>query len=131
MFLPSSLAGAATACYLSGGDFLDSSLYDNCDGTPRYADQGFVEWLHDLQGQRALIRKNIIDGTFEEQEQVRKQVEERNWLAPGLFSSCDIVCSFIIVLVGLCFILLFFDDFSLKTITRCWKSCRRLATRAN
>ena len=68
--LYSLLTGAATACYLSGGDFLDSSKYDNCDGTPRYADQGFVEWLLDLQGQRALIRKNIIDGTFVEQEQV-------------------------------------------------------------
>lgn len=67
-----SSTGAARECYLSGGDFLDSSLYDNCDGTPRYAEKGFVQWLEDLQSQRAVLRAKIISGEFEVQEQVRE-----------------------------------------------------------
>lgn len=61
------LKGAATACYLSGGDFLDSSLYDNCDGTPRYETSGFVEWLADLQSQRAAIDEAIKGGVLDKQ----------------------------------------------------------------
>lgn len=56
------ITGAATACYLSGGNFLDSSLYDNCDGTPRYEISGFVEWLADLQQQRAAMKASISSG---------------------------------------------------------------------
>lgn len=33
----SQLAAAAKDCYLTGGDFLDSSKYDDCNGVPRYS----------------------------------------------------------------------------------------------
>jgi hypothetical protein len=63
------LKGAATACYLSGGDFLDSSRYDNCDGTPRYENAGFVEWLADLQAQRAALEDAIRNGALDKAAQ--------------------------------------------------------------
>jgi hypothetical protein len=59
------LKGAATACYLCGGSFLDSSLYDNCDGTPRYEKAGFVEWLGDLQAQRVALDEKIKAGALD------------------------------------------------------------------
>ena len=60
------LKEAATACYLTGGSFLDSSLYDNCDGTPRYEIAGFVEWLGDLQRQGVALRETIKSGALED-----------------------------------------------------------------
>lgn len=62
------LKGAATACYLCGGSFLDSSLYDNCDGTPRYENAGFVEWLADLQAQRVALDEKIKGGALAEEQ---------------------------------------------------------------
>lgn len=68
-----SCTGAARECHLSGGDFLDSTLYVNCDGTPRYAEKGFVQWLEELQSQRATLRAKNIDGECEVHEQVAAQ----------------------------------------------------------
>ncbi len=50
-------------CFKIGGDFSDSSPYDNCDGTPRYAANGFIEWYTDLCSQRSqLLDAMKVDG---------------------------------------------------------------------
>jgi hypothetical protein len=56
------LKEAAKDCYLSGGNFFDSSNYDNCSGTPRYEKQGFIEWLQDLQAQRSALLQHLQSG---------------------------------------------------------------------
>jgi hypothetical protein len=43
---------ALCACFAAKGDFFDSSPYDNCDGTPRYEQSGFIEWYNELTRQR-------------------------------------------------------------------------------
>jgi hypothetical protein len=70
------LKNAARACYLSGGNFLDSSQYDNCDGTPRYDQMGFVEWLEDLQKQRAELMEAIRMGNLNIAEEPEDQAAE-------------------------------------------------------
>jgi hypothetical protein len=47
--------GAIVACLKSKGSLNDSSDYDNCDGTPRYAESGFIEWANDIHKQRVQL----------------------------------------------------------------------------
>jgi hypothetical protein len=75
--------GAFTARYTkylstgaSSGDtaeLLDSSDYDNCDGTPRYAQRGFYDWARDIVTQR----RELVD-----------QINAQN-LLPGDDDSAD------------------------------------------
>jgi hypothetical protein len=48
--------GAVKDCSKYSGNFLDSSKYDNCDGIPRYENEGLVEWWKDLK-----VRRNILN----------------------------------------------------------------------
>lgn len=58
----SQLAQAAKACYLEGGDFYDSSKYDDCNGVPRYAKAGLIEWYEDLQREYDELTSTIQSG---------------------------------------------------------------------
>jgi hypothetical protein len=56
------LAAAAKACYLEGGDFYDSSKYDDCNGVPRYANGGLVEWYEDLMTEYKEVQSTMATG---------------------------------------------------------------------
>jgi hypothetical protein len=56
------LAAAAKACYLEGGDFYDSSKYDDCNGVPRYAKGGLVEWYEDLMTEYCEVQSTMATG---------------------------------------------------------------------
>lgn len=58
----SQLAQAAKACYLEGGDFYDSSKYDDCNGVPRYAKAGLIEWYEDLQREYQEVHSTLASG---------------------------------------------------------------------
>lgn len=69
--------GALVDCYKRGGDFSDSSRYDNCDGIPKFESSGFLGWFEYTEeaysSAKAIINSSVSEE--EEEEKNRKQLE--------------------------------------------------------
>jgi hypothetical protein len=87
----SQLAAAIKACYLEGGDFLDSSKYDDCNGVPRYAkgrqndDFSVHVTMIDDNHARARLFYSVSAGLLEWWEDLEKEyVQVHSTLASGI-----------------------------------------------
>lgn len=49
-------------CVKNKRSLLDSSPYDNCNGIPRYANAGFIEWWEDLRSTREDLESQLEKG---------------------------------------------------------------------
>jgi hypothetical protein len=78
------LADAIKDCYLTGGDILDSSKYDNCNDVPRYDNGGLVAWYDDLEDMRININAVLESGVVgQESEQYSQEMKKLQELASG------------------------------------------------
>ncbi len=70
------LETAIKDCYLTQGDYLDSSKYDNCNGIPRYTNGGLLEWWQDLVKQREKLVKLLASdhSRFDKEDNTSSQL---------------------------------------------------------
>ena len=53
------LETAAKDCYARRGDYFNSEMYDNCNGIPKYAERGLIDWWQDLRSMHISIEQRL------------------------------------------------------------------------